>query len=56
LDTGDLDTYLSATKQFVELVEKYGLPHEWHLNSGAHNEEYWAAHVEEYLRWYAADW
>lgn len=56
LDTGDRDAYLLATQQFVELLEKLELPHEWHLNTGAHNEEYWSAHVEEYLRWYAAGW
>jgi len=56
LDTGDQDAYLSSTKQFVEIVEKTGLPFEWRLNPGTHSEAYWAAHVEEYLRWYAAEW
>lgn len=56
LDTGKRDDYLPATQQFLDLLEKYDLTHEWHLNPGAHNEEYWSAHVDEYLRWYAADW
>jgi hypothetical protein len=33
-----------------------GLTHEWHLYSGAHTEEYWSAHVEEYIQWYAEGW
>lgn len=56
LDTGERDTYISATQQFVALVEKFHLDHEWHLNPGTHNEEYWGAHIEEYLRWYTAEW
>lgn len=54
LDTGNQDTYLSATRQFEELLNKYGVVHEWRLQEGTHNEEYWGAHVEEYLRWYAS--
>ncbi|MCC6146546.1 MAG: hypothetical protein IT308_03150 [Anaerolineaceae bacterium] len=55
-DTGNRDDYLFATRQFIALLEKYDLSHEWHLNPGVHNEEYWGAHVEEYLRWYSAEW
>jgi len=56
LDTGERDDYLLATQQFVAILEKLELPHEWHLNPGAHNEDYWGAHIEEYLRWYTKDW
>lgn len=31
-------------------------PHEWRLYNGAHTEEYWRAHVEEYIEWYAVQW
>ena len=27
-----------------------------HLYSGAHTEQYWSAHVEEYMQWYAEGW
>jgi enterochelin esterase-like enzyme len=35
------------------IFTRYNVPHEWHLNIGAHTLEYWTAHVTEYLQWYA---
>jgi enterochelin esterase-like enzyme len=32
------------------------IPHEWHSYNGAHTEEYWGAHVNEYIEWYAEQW
>jgi enterochelin esterase-like enzyme len=56
MDIGDNDPEL-AMAQLVEMqFNGYGLSHEWHLYSGAHTEEYWSAHVEEYIQWYAAQW
>jgi hypothetical protein len=34
----------------------FGLSHEWHLYNGAHTEDYWGAHVDEYLKWYTEGW
>ncbi len=39
-----------------DLLTKYDIPHEWHIYIGEHEEAYWQAHVEDYLRWYAQDW
>jgi enterochelin esterase-like enzyme len=56
MDIGDNDPELSMA-QLVEMqFNVRGLSHEWHLYSGAHTEEYWSAHVEEYIQWYAAQW
>lgn len=52
LDTGTNDQDLSATVQFMGLLNWYLVPFEWHLNEGSHTEEYWSAHVEEYMKWY----
>jgi enterochelin esterase-like enzyme len=38
------------------LLTKKGIPHEWHMFVGQHNEEYWTAHVEDYLRFYTQEW
>lgn len=38
------------------LLTQFGIVHEWHMFTGEHEEEYWQAHVEEYLRWYCQDW
>lgn len=55
LDIGDQDRpeILASATWFEELLAKQGIVHEWHLFIGYHDEAYWAAHVEQYLRWYA---
>jgi enterochelin esterase-like enzyme len=56
LDTGRFDPEVKAAYRFENVLNEKGILHEWHLNDGRHNEEYWKAHVEEYLRWYARGW
>lgn len=56
LDIGDNDRELEIALWLEELLDQENIPHEWHLYPGYHEESYWQAHVEEYLRWYAAGW
>ncbi|HUE99806.1 MAG TPA: alpha/beta hydrolase-fold protein [Anaerolineales bacterium] len=56
MDIGDNDPELTMAGRVESDFNDFGLPHEWHLYSGAHTEEYWSAHVEEYMQWYAAGW
>jgi enterochelin esterase-like enzyme len=56
MDIGDNDPELSMAQLVEKQFNDRGLSHEWHLYSGAHTEEYWSAHVEEYIQWYAAQW
>ena len=56
IDTGESDSELGFNSLFENKLIQLGIPHEWHLYPGAHDEAYWAAHVEEYLRWYAGVW
>ena len=58
LDIGDGDTEnITHSAEFFEgLLTERNIPHEWHIYPGDHSEEYWSAHVEEYLRWYSAEW
>ncbi len=53
IDIGDNDRYLVPATAFKDWLVELNIPVEWHLNPGTHNEEYWSAHVREYLRWYA---
>lgn len=58
MDLGDKDR-LQITKSatwFEKLLSERGIPHEWHLYPGYHEEAYWEEHLEEYLRWYAQGW
>jgi enterochelin esterase-like enzyme len=56
MDMGENDQELGFNSQFEDTLIEMGIPHEWHLYPGAHDEAYWGAHVEEYLRWYASVW
>ena len=56
MDIGDNDQEYEMAGGVEEQFTDFGLPHEWHLYTGAHTEEYWSAHVEEYLRWYVEAW
>lgn len=56
MDMGESDQEFGFNSQFEILLTEFGIPHEWHLYPGAHDEAYWGAHVEEYLRWYAEVW
>ena len=56
MDIGEDDQELIMAQTVEILFNESDLSHEWHLYSGAHTEEYWSAHVEEYIRWYAEGW
>jgi enterochelin esterase-like enzyme len=56
IDIGEFDRYRSGAEEFRARLEFLSIPHEWHLNPGTHDDAYWMAHVEEYLRWYASGW
>jgi enterochelin esterase-like enzyme len=58
VDIGDKDRpeIMRSSLWFEELLDAYDIPHEWHLFSGYHAEEYWKAHLEQYLRWYTQGW
>jgi enterochelin esterase-like enzyme len=56
MDVGDNDPELTKALNVEAAFTENGIAHEWHLYSGAHTEEYWRAHVMEYISWYASQW
>lgn len=56
MDGGEGDPEMGFNAVVENSLTEQGIPHEWHLYPGAHDEAYWGAHVEEYLRWYAEVW
>jgi len=56
LDIGDRDSESFSVAWLEGLLNDMEILHEYHVYPGQHNEEYWSAQVEEYLRWYAAGW
>jgi enterochelin esterase-like enzyme len=56
MDIGKSDAELGRAKLTQQLFTKFEIPNELHISPGFHDEEYWSAHVEQYLRWYAEGW
>jgi enterochelin esterase-like enzyme len=56
LDTGRFDPEVKNAYRFEQVLSEKGIPHDWHLNPGHHNEAYWRENMESYLRWYSQGW
>jgi enterochelin esterase-like enzyme len=58
IDIGEKDRpqIMKSTVWFENLLTEKNIPHVWHLFPGYHEEAYWEAHAEEYLKWYAEEW
>jgi enterochelin esterase-like enzyme len=56
LDIGNKDTGIEYVEVLESALTKYGVPHEYHVFVGYHEEKYWQAHVEGYLLWYTKTW
>jgi enterochelin esterase-like enzyme len=56
IDIGRNDQEKITAEAFADQLDWYAIPHEWYLFNGGHTEAYWSSHLEEYLRWYTADW
>lgn len=56
LDTGNQDDYRESAFRLEGLLTQFAVSHEWHLNEGFHNFDYWLKHMPEYTRWYAGNW
>lgn len=56
LDIGRGDPEVGPVSSFEADLTQANIAHEWHLNLGYHEEAYWSAHLEQYLRWYAQPW
>ncbi len=58
LDIGERDRpqILRSAIWFEELLTRQGIPHEWYLFPGYHDEAYWQKNLPRYLRWYTKTW
>ncbi|NWG35370.1 MAG: hypothetical protein HXY42_13115 [Chloroflexi bacterium] len=56
LDIGNRDQELKMARLVEATLNENDFAYEWHLYNGAHTEEYWRVHVDEYIRWYAEQW
>ncbi len=56
IDIGRSDKEHGNAAQLAALLDEAQIPVDWHLGEGTHDEVYWQAQVENYLRWYASAW
>ena len=56
MDSGADDLWREYTLKLEAVFTEENIPHEWHQFEGAHEEEYWASHLEDYLLWYTQGW
>ena len=56
LDIGASDTQRQSAVWLDQMLTAYRLPHEYVVQPGGHDEHYWGAHLDDYLRFYAAVW
>lgn len=54
LDAGDVDPWRKQLEEIHGQLTSLGIEHEWHPYPGDHSLAYWSAHLEDYLRYYAA--
>jgi enterochelin esterase-like enzyme len=53
LDMGKSDENRANILQFEQELSQLGVVHDFYQFIGFHEEKYWSAHVEGYLRWYS---
>jgi enterochelin esterase-like enzyme len=56
MDIGQNDYVIHNIRVLHEEMEEQNIPHTWVLNEGSHDDAYWAAHLADYLNWYAVPW
>lgn len=54
IDVGDADEWLANARGFHDLLTSLGIEHRWQVWPGVHNADYWAQHLPDNLRFYAA--
>ncbi len=52
IDVGNKDKESVFLSTFSEALSVEQIPHQFVINEGTHEEEYWETHLETYLRWY----
>lgn len=54
MDVGNSDENLHQVMTYVDLLKKNNVPYQFTEFQGYHSEDYWRAHVNDYLIWYSA--
>ena len=53
LDVGDRDGWEPVVTAFHQELSELGIPHEFGVLAGIHEDDYWTEHLPTYLRFYS---
>ena len=56
VDVGEGDAQRQSAHWLDQVFTWFDFDHTYIVQPGGHTEKYWSAHVDDYLRFYAADW
>jgi enterochelin esterase-like enzyme len=56
INVGDQDGIMSLTQNLLDVLESKNIPYELRIDPGGHNWDFWSAHMESYLLWFAQAW
>ncbi len=54
VDIGSADPWHGRDESLHALLNARGVPHQWRMWAGGHDDAYWTEHLEDYLRFYGA--
>ena len=55
-DVGENDWVIPNLRKLHEDMEEADIDHDWVVNEGWHENDYWASHTREYITWYSEPW
>ncbi len=56
IEIGDQDGIMPYTQNLINVLDSQNVPYELNVEPGGHNWEFWSAHMESYLLWFAEAW
>ena len=56
ISIGDQDGIMPYTQNLMDVFEAKAVPYELTIEPGGHSLDFWSAHMETYLRWFAEAW
>jgi enterochelin esterase-like enzyme len=56
IDIGDRDPLRFSLPELTDIFDEADMPYVLRSYPGEHIETYWAAHIEDYVRWYVSGW
>ncbi len=56
IEVGEQDSIMTMTQNLLEVLDSKSVPYERKKTPGDHNWEFWSAHMESYLLWFAEGW